>query len=559
MDSVKYLYLLLSVILVFQTIVRADNDDHGHEQTQTKLDELASMEGHMKPLGSVGPYFKLFTIEGFPSSPREFFNKYVIPSTPVVMKNAAKISPAFTKWTDSYFISHPESDREEIFAEGRKKEIRTEPGSTMTFKQFVELYNTTDMYMVHGLPKHLKPDVIIPPPMQCDPVMESMLDVVTWFSSGGTKSVLHNDDVDNLNCLYRGNKTLVFLNPHDHDNIWRNLIDRTDGGYSSMDVDAVDYTKFPDLAKVRYSKVDMQAGDCLFIPYGWYHQVNSFGSNLAVNLWWKHRPQQFFDLTEEVCGDFTGRNTIANISYPGMDEAEDGGGGAYSSAPEGGSPTKEEFLKRYNTENKTEDDKVEKETEVAVQEKTQTDGQPISYSDDYEAPYLDPEHKEEEVEAPPVSEEDTGEGPYIQQEEQSLADKIYRAILRIKKPVKMSGLKKYVLKKMPETLQTWDDRCQEILINFFGLLDQNKDTELTILDAELFYDKDDNVREQLLDASAFFEEDLRHSLNLAGANKERELVQKLLDRGELDKEQIATIFGNKLVMPAPSQHGKDEL
>jgi len=32
-----------------------------------------------------------------------------------------------------------------------------------------------------------------------------------WFSSGGTKSVLHNDDVDNINCLYRGNKTLTFV------------------------------------------------------------------------------------------------------------------------------------------------------------------------------------------------------------------------------------------------------------------------------------------------------------------------------------------------------------
>ena len=34
---------------------------------------------------------------------------------------------------------------------------------------------------------------------------------MTWFSSGGTKSVLHNDDVDNINCLLRGKKQLLFI------------------------------------------------------------------------------------------------------------------------------------------------------------------------------------------------------------------------------------------------------------------------------------------------------------------------------------------------------------
>ena len=32
-----------------------------------------------------------------------------------------------------------------------------------------------------------------------------------WFSSGSTKSVLHNDAFDNLNCLYDGRKELVVI------------------------------------------------------------------------------------------------------------------------------------------------------------------------------------------------------------------------------------------------------------------------------------------------------------------------------------------------------------
>jgi len=36
-----------------------------------------------------------------------------------------------------------------------------------------------------------------------------------------------------------------------------------------------------------------------------YHQVNSFGSNLAVNLWFHHRPQQLFKLSAKACGNFS--------------------------------------------------------------------------------------------------------------------------------------------------------------------------------------------------------------------------------------------------------------
>ena len=36
---------------------------------------------------------------------------------------------------------------------------------------------------------------------------------VMWFSSGGTKSVVHTDNVDNINCLYRGEKQLFFIDP----------------------------------------------------------------------------------------------------------------------------------------------------------------------------------------------------------------------------------------------------------------------------------------------------------------------------------------------------------
>ena len=40
-----------------------------------------------------------------------------------------------------------------------------------------------------------------------------------WFSSGGTKSVVHTDAVDNINCLYRGEKEFVMVDPKYQDKV----------------------------------------------------------------------------------------------------------------------------------------------------------------------------------------------------------------------------------------------------------------------------------------------------------------------------------------------------
>ncbi len=38
--------------------------------------------------------------------------------------------------------------------------------------------------------------------------------VLMWFSSGGTKSVVHTDTFENLHCLISGTKKFVMIEPH---------------------------------------------------------------------------------------------------------------------------------------------------------------------------------------------------------------------------------------------------------------------------------------------------------------------------------------------------------
>ncbi|XP_001630801.3 uncharacterized protein LOC5510344 [Nematostella vectensis] len=247
----------------------------------------ATWPGHLEPLGAKNPKISLESLETFPE-PKEFFEKYASKKQPVLFKGGAKLSPAFEKWTDEYFLSLPEAKETKVFAEQGKKENRSNAGKDISFHEFVSNYKKNDIYMVHGVLPFLQKDVLLPPPLQCGEVTKKMLvDTVMWFSSGGTKSVLHNDDVDNINCLFSGTKELLFI-----DYKYKNKvkIDHPVGGYSGVDVDRVDFTKYPGLKEVQYFNVTMEPGDCLFIPYKWYHQVRSHDRNIAVNVWWTHKP-----------------------------------------------------------------------------------------------------------------------------------------------------------------------------------------------------------------------------------------------------------------------------
>ena len=51
--------------------------------------------------------------------------------------------------------------------------------------------------------------VLIPKPLTCEWMSRTIGTTVMWFSSGGTKSVLHNDAFENINCLFDGTKELI--------------------------------------------------------------------------------------------------------------------------------------------------------------------------------------------------------------------------------------------------------------------------------------------------------------------------------------------------------------
>ncbi|XP_077977793.1 uncharacterized protein LOC144433363 [Glandiceps talaboti] len=107
-----------------------------------------------------------------------------------------------------------------------------------------------------------------------------------WFSSGGTKSVLHFDAVDNINCVYSGSKEIYLIDPAKYAD--KVTIDHPEGNYCGVDVDR-------------------------------FHQVRSQGRNIAVNIWFSHFATLKQDL--QKCRDIVTMetdNTLADYDFPGL-------------------------------------------------------------------------------------------------------------------------------------------------------------------------------------------------------------------------------------------------
>ncbi|RUS84149.1 hypothetical protein EGW08_008077, partial [Elysia chlorotica] len=270
-----------------------------------------SLKGHLKPLGSHTPG-KGVTVIGKFSSPHVFYNEFVGQLQPIWMRNALKTinHPGVTNWTDAYL--------REIYGlvpvnvEISKKENRKKRSTSLTLEQFLATYKKDDLYVVHSLRNNIEELVLVPPSLACGGFQKVIQDAVLWMGSGKTQSVLHFDSLDNLLCLFDGQKDLVLIDPK-----YKEAVEAAgfvqEGSYSLVDVEKVDMEKFPRFSEIKWKSVRMKAGDCIYIPKGWYHQITSSTKrHMAVNLWFSHL--YWFNSTD--CDTITNKGSRSQKMQP---------------------------------------------------------------------------------------------------------------------------------------------------------------------------------------------------------------------------------------------------
>ena len=240
-------------------------------------------KGHLEPLDR-----QLESAEPIPClddmpSVEEFFKDFVYQSQPVIVRAASLNWPAIEEWSDEKLASR--FGEEFIDVEVGKKDLRIAPSLRMPFREFLERYRQEDIYAVTDLPARMVKDIELP---KCLSEIEKLASfiktsAVFWMNDGGARSSLHLDTYENLSCVIAGKKNVLLAPPEYHSGA--KII--PEFGYSMLDVDHVDFSSFEKVGDIPFQKAELNAGDVIYIPEYWLHQITSVGRSIAVNYWWR--------------------------------------------------------------------------------------------------------------------------------------------------------------------------------------------------------------------------------------------------------------------------------
>lgn len=277
--------------------------------------------GHLEPFGSWAPGEAVEERSDVPT-PEEFFKTYSTADggygRPVIFRGAASGWKAID-WTNDDDLLRRFGSERVTGVEHNLKETRAggQVDGMETFRDFLKAYNNSDIYMVSSVPKKMMKEVEFLPCMTCGGYLNFLDAHNFWMGRGGSKSVVHYDDQDNINCMIAGEKRFIFMHPsykHDFEafpNSKKNRygwvdtdLDRSLPGYGAfmgrIDVDRMDLIKYPGWKDVKWSYADLKPGDCLYIPYQWYHQVTAHpGRSINVHIWY-WRPAKFETSCEQA-------------------------------------------------------------------------------------------------------------------------------------------------------------------------------------------------------------------------------------------------------------------
>ena len=256
--------------------------------------------------------------------------------TPLVLRQYAKSMRAFERFASDDRMRQAYTQRRDDFSPppllravelGRRREDRRLSTRSMSVSAFLDSYRQVTaseseeeriLYAVSPLPALLAEDVPLPSFLRCGGAARKLHSLNLWMSSGGTESVLHSDQYDNLNCVLSGSKRFLLIDSayygivadtrcgwYDAEKAARQAGDgdlpeelkRLKHGYGAfgggVNVSAVDLLRFPCFANLPFTEATLRAGDCLLLPRHWMHHVASDGGrSIALNLWWK-RPERF--------------------------------------------------------------------------------------------------------------------------------------------------------------------------------------------------------------------------------------------------------------------------
>lgn len=136
---------------------------------------------------------------------------------------------------------------------------------------------------------------------------KSLASINLWMNSALARSSTHYDPHHNVLCVVSGCKQVFLWPPSASPYLYPMPLHGEASNHSAVALGKVDLSVHPRAegsAKIS-QKVTIHAGDALFIPEGWFHQVDSDCLTMAVNFWW--RSEVMLRMSEHMDGYYMRR------------------------------------------------------------------------------------------------------------------------------------------------------------------------------------------------------------------------------------------------------------
>lgn len=116
-----------------------------------------------------------------------------------------------------------------------------------------------------------------------------------WIGNA-VKVATHSDELENVACVVAGRRRFTVFPPEQVGNLYMGPFELTPAGtpISMVHVTRPDFDRYPRFASAieAASFAELEPGDAIYIPYQWYHHVESLDAvNILVNYWWDHARQ----------------------------------------------------------------------------------------------------------------------------------------------------------------------------------------------------------------------------------------------------------------------------
>lgn len=225
-------------------------------------------------------------------SAREFYGRYYFVNRPVVIKGLMDNWEALRLWSPDFFAKEFGKYEVEItrdrHADQRYEDNFSQHRSRILMKDYVSMIQeageTNDYYLVaknnlmareefQPLYEHFRC-----PPGYLDPQFLRN-HVHLWFGPKGTITPLHHDGCNILFGQIYGRKRIQLISPYDIDHVYNDQ-----ECFSAVDLEKIDYQKFPLMRKVSIIDVVVEPGEFILLPVGWWHWVKSLDISISLSF-----------------------------------------------------------------------------------------------------------------------------------------------------------------------------------------------------------------------------------------------------------------------------------